>query len=72
MAFPMSDTPGFVKTGSFKVSKNSSSAVLPGGHRHGHFPQMWQFKKIIGRGKFVVVSGRKVAVKGSKKVQKWP
>jgi hypothetical protein len=39
---------------------------LPGGRRHGHFPHVWQFKKIIGRGKFVAVSGRKVAVKGRK------
>jgi hypothetical protein len=42
--------------------------VLPGGRRHGHFPQMWQFKKICGRGKFVAVSGRKVAVKA----EMWP
>jgi hypothetical protein len=21
--------------------------VLPGGRRHGHFPQMWHFKKIM-------------------------
>jgi hypothetical protein len=41
--------------------------VLPGGRPHSHFPQMWQFKKIIGRGKFVAVSGHKVAVKGPKK-----
>jgi hypothetical protein len=34
--------------------------VLSGGRRHGHFPQMWQFKKILGRGKFVAVSDRKV------------
>jgi hypothetical protein len=39
---------------------------MKGGCRHGHFPQMWQFKKIIGRRKFVAVSGRKVAVKGPK------
>jgi hypothetical protein len=32
--------------------------VLPGGRRHGHFPQMWQFKKIVGYGKYVAVSGR--------------
>jgi hypothetical protein len=37
---------------------------LPDGRRHGHFPQMWQFKKLNGRGKFVAVSGRKVAVEG--------
>jgi hypothetical protein len=43
--------------------------VLPGGRRHGHFPQMWQFKKIDGRGKFVAVSGRKVAVKGPKRLK---
>jgi hypothetical protein len=30
---------------------------------------MWQFKKIIGRGKFVAVSGRKVAVKDVKKLK---
>jgi hypothetical protein len=41
--------------------------VLPGGRRQGHFPQMWQFKKVNGRGKFVAVSGRKVAVRGSKR-----
>jgi hypothetical protein len=35
---------------------------LPDGRRHGHFPQMWQFKKMNGRGKIVAVSGRKVAV----------
>jgi hypothetical protein len=38
--------------------------VLPGGRRHGHFSQMWQFLKIDGRGKFVAASGRKIAVKG--------
>jgi hypothetical protein len=27
---------------------------------------MWQFAKIIGRGKFVVVSGLRVAMKGYK------
>jgi hypothetical protein len=31
---------------------------LPGGRHHGHFPQMWQFKKVIDCGKFVAVSGR--------------
>jgi hypothetical protein len=36
---------------------------LPGGRRHGHFSQMWQFTQIYCRGKFVAVSGRKVAVK---------
>jgi hypothetical protein len=41
-----------------------SVAMLPGGSRHGLFPQMWQFKKIIGRGKFVAVSGRRMAAKG--------
>jgi hypothetical protein len=35
---------------------------LPGGRRHGHFPQMWQFKKMHGREKILGVSGRKVAV----------
>jgi hypothetical protein len=45
------------------------TAVLPGGRHHGHFPQMWQFKKIVGRGKFVAVSGRKVAVKGPKRLK---
>jgi hypothetical protein len=30
---------------------------------------MWQFKKIIGRGKFAAISGRKVAVKGSKRLK---
>jgi hypothetical protein len=44
-----------------------NTAVLPGGRRHGHFPQMWQFEQIFGRGKFVAVSGRKVAVKGPKR-----
>jgi hypothetical protein len=39
-------------------------AGLPDGRRHGHFPQMWQFKKLNGRGKIVAVSGRKVAVEG--------
>jgi hypothetical protein len=29
---------------------------------------MWQFKKIIGRGKFVAVNGRE----GAKKAQMWP
>jgi hypothetical protein len=29
--------------------------VLPGGRRHGHFPQMWQLKKICGHGKIVAV-----------------
>jgi hypothetical protein len=43
--------------------------VLPGGRRHGHFPQMWQFKKIYGRAKFVAVSGRKVAAKGPKRLK---
>jgi hypothetical protein len=43
--------------------------VLPGGRRHGHFPQMWQVKKIIGRGKFVAVSGRKVTVKDPKRLK---
>jgi hypothetical protein len=43
--------------------------VLPGGRRHGHFPQMWQFKKMNGRGKFVAVSGRKVAVKELKRLK---
>jgi hypothetical protein len=43
--------------------------VLPGGRRHGHFPQMWQFKKNDSRGKFVAVSGRKVAVKGPKRLK---
>jgi hypothetical protein len=44
-------------------------SVLPGGRRHGHFPQMWQFKKINGRGKFVAVSGREVAVKVLKRLK---
>jgi hypothetical protein len=30
---------------------------------------MWQFKKIDGRGKFVAVSGRKVARKGPKRLK---
>jgi hypothetical protein len=30
---------------------------------------MWQFKKIDGRGKFVVASGRKVTAKGSKRLK---
>jgi hypothetical protein len=37
--------------------------VLPGGR-----PKMWQFLKNYGRGKFVAVSGRKVAVKGPKRL----
>jgi hypothetical protein len=48
---------------------SSPLPVLPGGRHHGHFPQMWQFKIIIGRGKFVSVSGRKVAVKGPKRLK---
>jgi hypothetical protein len=39
---------------------------LPGSRRHGHFPQMWPFKKMYCREKFTAVSGRKVAVKVSK------
>jgi hypothetical protein len=46
------------------VYKYTPSPGLPDGRRHGHFPQMWQFKKMNGRGKFVAVSGRKVAVEG--------
>jgi hypothetical protein len=45
-----------------------SVAVLPGGRHHSHFPQMWQFKKINGRGKFIAMSGRV----GPKKSQMWP
>jgi hypothetical protein len=37
---------------------------LPDGRHHGHFPQMWQFKKMKARGNIVAVSGRKVAVQG--------
>jgi hypothetical protein len=51
------------------ISNLEAIAVLPGGRRHGHFPQMWQFKKINGRGKFVAVSGRKVAVKSPKSLK---
>jgi hypothetical protein len=40
---------------------------LPGGRRHGHFPQMWEFLKAEWPWKFVAV---KVAVKGFKKL-KW-
>jgi hypothetical protein len=43
--------------------KRKSGSGLPGGRRHGHSSQMWQFEKIYCRGKFVAVSGRKVAVK---------
>jgi hypothetical protein len=35
---------------------------LPAGRRHGHFPQIRQFKKIHGRGRIVAVRGRKVSV----------
>jgi hypothetical protein len=42
---------------------------LPGGCGHGHFPQMWQFKKINGHRKFVSTSGRKLAVKGPKSLK---
>jgi hypothetical protein len=42
-------------------SKEQISAWLPGGRRHGHFIQMWQFLKAEWPGKFVAV---KVAVKG--------
>jgi hypothetical protein len=43
--------------------------VLPGGRRHGHFTQMWQLKKIYGRGNFVAVSGHKVAVNSPKRLR---
>jgi hypothetical protein len=52
-----------------RMATDQLCPVLPGGRHHGHFPQMWQFKKIDGRGKFVAVSGRKVAVKGPKRLK---
>ena len=42
---------------------------LPGGRSHGHFAQMWPYKKLGGSGKLVAVSGRKVAVKGAKRLK---
>jgi hypothetical protein len=41
------------------IFRHVLSAVLPGGRRHGHFPQMWQFLKAV-----------KMAVKGFEKA-KW-
>ena len=44
-------------------------AGLPGGRSHGHFAQMWPQEKLGGCGKLVAVSGRKVAVNGSKRLK---
>jgi hypothetical protein len=30
-----------------KCESYCTNTVLPGGRRHGHFPQMWQFKKLM-------------------------
>ena len=48
----------------FSVGTVHSPAGLPDGRHHGHFPEKWPFYIFFGRGKFVALSGRKVAMRG--------